>query len=60
MESAGFSQAIDKNKKDIWTISYNSMKKALAVKRLAKNATPLYMFSFESNAVEAVWNNLRF
>jgi hypothetical protein len=36
------------------------MKKALTVKRLAKNATPLYMLSFENNAVEAVWNNLRF
>lgn len=48
------------NKSDIWTVSYNQTKKMLAVKRLAKNETAMYMFSLETHAVQAVWNNLRF
>lgn len=60
LESNGFSGAVAQEKEDIWTVSYNQIKKTLNVKRLAKNRTHLYMFSFENNAVQAVWNNLRF
>ena len=60
LESPGFSEALAKNKSDIWTVSYHPMKKQLSVKRIAEMQTPLYLFSMDTILVKSVWNNLRF
>lgn len=60
MESMGFSEAIENNKDEIWGVGYNNFKKGLQVKRVTKSDTSIYMLNLANNAVQAVWNNLRF
>lgn len=46
------------DKQDIWTIS--NPKKTIAIKRLAKAETDMYVFKVDEMIVKSIWNNARF